>query len=106
MFTQNYNFDHLPSTISLGIKHSPLKYWVFSQKNHFNEMLFQHVVKHYSIQVGNNQDLGVAEDWILGGKHHSQPDARLLSFNSLLMVDIVQFFNFKLSDSIFYGQSV
>ncbi|XP_022959653.1 peptidyl-prolyl cis-trans isomerase CYP21-4-like [Cucurbita moschata] len=47
------------------------------QKHHFNEMLFQHVVKHYSIQAGNNQDLGVAEDWILGGKHHSQPDASL-----------------------------
>lgn len=70
-------------------------------------MLFHHVIKHYSIQVGNSQDLGVAEDWILGGKHHSQPDARLLAFFILLMVDIVQFFSFKLSDSFhFYGQSV
>ncbi|KAA0046702.1 peptidyl-prolyl cis-trans isomerase CYP21-4 [Cucumis melo var. makuwa] len=47
------------------------------QKNRFSGMLFHHVIKHYSIQVGNSQDLGVAEDWILGGKHHSQPDASL-----------------------------
>lgn len=73
-------------TISHGIKHSSLKYWIFSQKNRFSGMLFHHVIKHYSIQVGNSQDLGVAEDWILGGKHHIQPDARLLPFNSFIVV--------------------
>lgn len=83
------------SATSHEIKHKPLKRWIFSQKNRFSGMLFHHVIKHYSIQVGNSQDLGVAEDWILGGKHHSQPDARLMPFNSLLMVDILQFFNFR-----------
>ncbi|KAE8681949.1 ADP-ribosylation factor [Hibiscus syriacus] len=47
------------------------------QRGHFNGMLFRHVIKHYVIQAGDSDKLGVAEDWTLKGKHYNQLDTSL-----------------------------
>ncbi|KAK6913685.1 Cyclophilin-type peptidyl-prolyl cis-trans isomerase domain [Dillenia turbinata] len=46
------------------------KFLDFCQKGHFNNMHFQHVIKHFVIHGGDSQGFGAPEDWTQKGKPH------------------------------------